>query len=216
VIAAREQLAWQQAAEERRRIARDVHDVVAHTLAVTMLHVTAARMAVKRSEPGAAEEALEEAERQGRASLADVRRIVRLLRADDTGELDAAQPGLSDVDALIEGYRQAGLPVAFTGSIEHSPLSANAELALFRVLQEALTNAARHGSGETAVELRGDRNGVSLRIENPLRHPPARRNPGSGLIGMKERIAAAGGSLDAGAVNGRWVVNALLPAGAAS
>jgi signal transduction histidine kinase len=215
VIAAREQLAWQQAAEERRRIARDVHDVVAHTLAVTMLHVTAARMAVKRSEPGAAEEALEEAERQGRTSLADVRRIVRLLRADDAGELDAAQPSLSDVDALIEGYRQAGLPVAFTGRIEASSLSANAELALFRVLQEALTNAARHGAGETAIELRGDRNGISLRIENQLRQPPARRNPGSGLIGMKERIAAAGGSLDAGAVNGRWVVNALLPAGAA-
>src|SRR4051794_11017676 len=97
---ARETLAWQAAAEERRRVARDVHDVVAHTLAVTMLHITAARMAVQRGDPAEAEEALEEAERHGRSSLADIRRIVRLLRSETSSSLDAAQPGLVDVEPL--------------------------------------------------------------------------------------------------------------------
>jgi signal transduction histidine kinase len=179
-----------------------------------MLHVTAARMAVKRSAPGDAEEALEEAERQGRASLADVRRIVRLLRADDAGNLDAAQPGLSDISSLIEGYRQAGLEIEFSNDLRHASLSPAAELAVYRVLQEALTNSARHGTGPTTIDVRSDREGVKLRIENALRQPPVRRNPGSGLVGMRERIAAAGGTLTAGVADGRWVVSALLPAGA--
>jgi signal transduction histidine kinase len=97
VTEAREALAWRAAAEERRRVARDVHDVVAHTLAVTMLHITAARMAVNRGAPDVAVNALEEAERQGRSSLADIRRIVRLLRAEEGSAIDAVQPGLADV-----------------------------------------------------------------------------------------------------------------------
>jgi predicted TIM-barrel fold metal-dependent hydrolase len=114
-----------------------------------MLHITAARMAVRRSSPGDAEEALAEAERHGRASLADIRRIVRVLRDDQTA-LDPAQPGLADIEALAESYRAAGLPVRLSLTVPEDAGTA-AQLAVYRVLQEALANAARHGSGEVAL-----------------------------------------------------------------
>jgi signal transduction histidine kinase len=211
VTEAREALAWQAIAEERRRVARDVHDVVAHTLAITMLHITAARMAVRRSDPAEAEEALEEAERHGRASLADIRRIVRLLRADDSSALDAAQPGLVDVEALVEGYRAAGLPVELSLAAGDRFLSPTAESAVYRVLQEALTNAARHGSGPATVDLRVTNSEISLQVDNPVDQHAARRTPGSGLLGMKERISAAGGAIEAGVQNGHWIVRAVVP-----
>jgi len=211
VVDAREALAWQAAAEERRRVARDVHDVVAHTLAVTMLHITAARMAVIRGAPEVAVDALEEAERQGRSSLADIRRIVRLLRADEGSAFDGPQPGLDDIDALVDGYRTAGLAVELSVAIEHTRSSATAELALYRVLQEALTNAARHGQGGATVQLEARDAALQLRVENPVRQYTALSSRGSGLTGMRERIAAAGGTIEAGIREGRWVVSASVP-----
>jgi signal transduction histidine kinase len=209
---AREALARQQAAEQRRRVAQDVHDVVAHTLAVTMLHVTAARMAVRRSSPAEAEEALEEAERHGRSSLADIRRIVRLLRADDeAGVLDAAQPGLTEIEALLESYRAAGLGVDGTLALDGTPASPTAELAAYRVVQEALANAARHGDGTATVRIGAAAGHLSVRVANPA---PVMPQPtgGSGLVGMRERVSAAGGTFEAGARNGTWVVQAEIPA----
>jgi signal transduction histidine kinase len=213
VTEAREALAWQAAAEERRQVARDVHDVVAHTLAVTMLHITAARMAVNRAEPDVAVRALEEAERQGRASLADIRRIVRLLRADDTTGLDAVQPGFADIQALVDGYRAAGLDVDVALDFASLPGSASAELALYRVLQEALTNAVRYGRGPATVDLRATGEAMSLTVDNPIAARGPQRTRGNGLLGMQERIAAVGGTLEAGARDGRWVVHAVVPAG---
>jgi signal transduction histidine kinase len=215
VTAAREALAWQAAADERRQVARDVHDVVAHTLAVTMLHITGARMAVLRGAPDVAVEALEEAERQGRASLADIRRIVRMLRADDASALDAVQPGLADVEALIDRYRSAGLAVDLALTVDRPRSSPSAELALYRVLQEALTNAARHGDGSAAVQLLAVPDRMVLRIDNPVSPAPAASLKGSGLAGMRERVAAAGGTIEAGIRNGRWVVRATIPDGVA-
>jgi signal transduction histidine kinase len=211
VAEAREALALQEAAEERRRVARDVHDVVAHTLAVTMLHITGARMAVKRNELDAAVAALEEAERQGRASLADIRRIVRLLRADDVSGLDAAQPGLADVNDLVTRYRMAGLEVDFSMQVDGVRAAPSAELALFRVLQEALTNAARHGQGAATVALIAKDDDVLLEVSNPAGQVAERKSRGSGLTGMQERIAAAGGSFEAGFREGRWTVRAIVP-----
>lgn len=212
VAEAREALALREAAEERRRVARDVHDVVAHTLAVTMLHITGARMAVKRNELDAAVAALEEAERQGRASLADIRRIVRLLRADDVSGLDAAQPGLADVHDLVARYRMAGLEVDFSMAVDGLRATPSAELALFRVLQEALTNAARHGQGAATVALSTTADDVLLEVSNPAGKVVDRLARGSGLTGMRERIAAAGGSFEAGFREGRWTVRAVVPA----
>jgi signal transduction histidine kinase len=209
IAEANEARARQTAADDRREIARDVHDVVAHTLAITMLHITAARMAVRRSSPADAEEALAEAERHGRASLADIRRIVRVLRADQTA-LDPAQPGLADVEALAESYRVAGLPVRLSLTVPEDAGTA-AQLAVYRVLQEALANAARHGSGPATVDLSVSGGSVTLRVRNPV---PGEAAPGrgSGLVGMRERITAAGGTIDAGVRDGSWVVRAVVPA----
>lgn len=208
---AREALAWQSAANERRRIARDVHDVVAHTLSVSMLHMSAARMAVQRAAPGDAIEALEEAERNGRASLADIRRIVHLLRSEDESALDAVQPDVTDVSGLVECYRSAGVPVKLklTGSAEG--VSATTGLALYRVTQEALTNATRHGAGPPTVDLRIMDAEITLRVRNATDARAVRDSDGSGLLGMQERISAAGGTLRVGPKNGEWVVEARVP-----
>lgn len=201
----------QRRADERRAVARDVHDVVAHTLSVTMLHVTAARMAVRRGSSGAAEEALREAERHGRASLADVRRVVRVLRTDDA----APQPTLADVETLAHSYRAAGLPVDLSTSLDGAGPPA-AELAVYRVLQEALANAARHGRGPATVDLRVAAGGIALTVANPAADPAAPAPPslstGHGLRGMAERMAAAGGTVSAGADGDHWVVRAVVPA----
>jgi signal transduction histidine kinase len=209
VAEARDARARQAAADDRREIARDVHDVVAHTLAITMLHITAARMAVRRSSPDDAEEALAEAERHGRASLADIRRIVRVLR-DDRSAVDSAQPGLADVEALAESYRAAGLSVRLSLTVPEDAGTA-AQLAIYRVLQEALANAARHSSGPATVDLSVSEGAVILRVDNPVTDAVA-PGRGSGLIGMRERISAAGGTIDAGVRDGSWVVRAVVPA----
>jgi signal transduction histidine kinase len=212
IARAQHALATQAAADDRRRIARDVHDVVAHTLAVSMLHVTAARMAVLRSSPDEAVEALEEAERSGRASLADVRRIVRLLRSDSDGDgaVDAAQPNLSDIPVLVEGYRSAGFEVGMTVAGSTERVSAGVGLAIYRVAQEALANAARHGDGAAAVDLRVDDGEVRLSVHNAASAAKVNAR-GGGLVGMEERVSAVGGDIDIEKSNGTWVVRARIP-----
>lgn len=209
---AREALASEEAAAERRRIARDVHDVVAHTLAVTMLHITAARMAVRRSSPDEAEDALAEAERHGRSSLADIRRIVHLLRSEPTDPGGPGPPGLADVDALVESYRAAGLVV----EIEHQPVgevSARCGQAVYRLIQEALANAARHGSGPADIYLGTLRGDVVVGVSNPTVGIVPEPQRGSGLVGMRERVKVAGGTLEFAEECGQWIVRARIPTG---
>jgi signal transduction histidine kinase len=211
---AKEAMAVQAMNEERRRIARDIHDVVAHTLAVTMLHVTAARMAVRRSAPDDALEALEEAEGHGRASLTDVRRIVRLLRSEESTALAFAQPDLGSLPELVAGYRAAGLPVELEVHGETTDVAPVASLTLYRVVQEALANAARHGQGPASVNLRVVDGSVVLSVCNAGggRHRP-QRSRGSGLLGMQERVMAAGGSLDTGPTDSGWALRVNVPVG---
>jgi signal transduction histidine kinase len=210
----KEALAAQALNEERRHVARDIHDVVAHTLAVTMLHITAARMAVHRGAPTDALEALEEAERHGRSSLGDVRRIVRLLRSEDRRVSLFAQPDLGALDQLVDGYRTAGLPVELDvqGGTDH--VAPVASVTLYRVVQEALANAARHGHGPASVNLRFVDGSAVLSVCNAGgANGRARRPQGSGLVGMEERVLAAGGCLDAGPTDGGWAVRANVPVG---
>jgi signal transduction histidine kinase len=217
LIRARDALAAERASAERRTIARDVHDVVAHTLAVTMLHMTAARMAVQRGASDDAVEALEEAEKHGRASLTDVRRIIRVLRSDDESALDAAQPDLADVAALVDRYRSAGLDVVLRAHGSTEQVSASTGLAVYRITQEALANAARHGDctrGVTTVDLRVADGDVTLQVRNPTQGRRSSDGHGTGLVGMRERVLAAGGTLSAEAQNGTWVVRAALPVSA--
>ena len=211
-----EVLAQQSVDEERRRISRDVHDVVAHTLAVTMLHITAARMAVNRQDTASAASALEIAEHHGRESMNDIRRMVRLLRSDNLAESDLAHPGLSQIEQMIERYRAAGLAVKFNIVGVDRDVPPNAELAIYRIVQEALSNAAKHGSGPAEVDVRMTSNAISARIANPVLARPTASVRGSGVLGMKERIATVGGSLTAGMHQGQWIVSAELPLGNSS
>jgi signal transduction histidine kinase len=197
--------------EERQRIARELHDVVAHSLAVTMLNLTGARRALAR-DPMEADAALRQAEESGRQSLADIRRAVGLLGNSSTL---APMPGAADIDTLVREFTDAGLHVSLTVEGDLTSLSAATGLALYRIAQESLANVVKHSTGaEACVSLTLDRDGVRLSVDNagPL---TARTSPtdGLGIAGMRERAALAGGHLQAGPNGSGWQVVAALPLG---
>lgn len=213
VTVAREMMVRQEASEERRQIARDVHDVVAHSLSVTLLHVTAARLALTREDTASASHALAEAERLGRSSVADIRCIVQVLRADGDSPIDLPQPTIAQVDELVETYRRAGLEVDLTIAPDVHETGGSAGLTLYRILQEALTNAARHGHGPVTVGMTRGGDAILLSVSNAVRPGSRAGATGSGIAGMKERAAAAGGTWTHHVANGRWVVTARIPNG---
>jgi len=212
--ASQETMAVRAVAEERARIAREIHDVVAHSLTVAMLHLTAARMAVARGDSGEATDALEEAERAGRLSLADVRRTVGLLRSgvDGEGGGQAPMPAATDLAGLVDSYRDAGLVVDTTMRGDLAAVGPGVGLALYRIVQESLANVARHGRDATvtvAVEA-ADPVHVVVRSTGSRVAPPGRS--GSGIAGMRERAEALGGRCTAGPDGDQaWVVDAVLP-----
>jgi signal transduction histidine kinase len=199
--------------DERRRLAGEVHDVVGHTLSASMLHTTAARLSI-RSDPDAAIASLERAEQQGRRSMDDIRSIVHLLR-DDAGNGPPTRLA-SDLPELVEGLRSAGAEITYTPSGRLDDLAAPTALTVYRVVQEGLTNAIRHGTGAVDVTVGLARAGehVEIEIVNDRRVPQSAVAPGSGLAGMRERANAIGGTLDAGPVDGgrRWILRARIPA----
>jgi signal transduction histidine kinase len=205
------QLAQRTLADERRRLAGDVHDLVGHTLSASMLHTTAARLAV-RSDPDAAIASLERAEQQGRRSMNDIRSVVRLLR-DDPGTVPTA-PRASELPQLIEAFVSAGADITFRSTGDLDDLPAPSALTVYRVVQEGLTNAVRHGTGgvDVTVDHLGDC--VDVEISNDRAQPSAVATPGNGLIGMRERINAIDGTLEVGATGTghRWVLHARIPA----
>jgi len=211
--AAQASLAETARAEERNRIARELHDVIAHTLIVSQLHVASARLAVE-NDPTDAVRSLAEAERLGRESLAEVRRAVGLLRADEDGGTVAPLPGAADLPALVERFRSAGTDatLAVTGELDSVP--ATTGLALYRVVQEALTNAVRHASGwPVTVEVDLDAARAELVVETGA--PPG-RGTGLGLDNMRERAGSVGGRCEAGPGGRGWQVRAELPLGRVS
>jgi signal transduction histidine kinase len=214
VTVAREVMVRQEATDERRQIARDVHDVVAHSLSVTMLHVTAARLALNRHDTDSARHALEEAERLGRASMTDIRRIVQVLRADGDSTIDLPQPTADQLDDLVGTWCAAGLEIDASIDPAIHSIDENAGMTLYRILQEAMTNAARHGNGHATVRAGLEGSDARLTVINPMH--PARRtgSPGSGMIGMKERAETAGGSLTARRNRDQWIVEARIPGAA--
>lgn len=215
--AAQEDLAARAATDERRRIARELHDVIAHSLTVMMLHVTGARRALERDTRDAGS-ALEEAERLGRQSLQDVRRAVGVLGSGAAGQ-PAPMPGASDVTTLVDQFRGAGATIVADIRGELGALEPTAGLALYRIVQESLTNAAKHAPGmpvEVSIEVGSDR--TSVRVINVLPDAAAPktvvRSNGLGLWGMKERAALLGGSVSAGADDRSWIVEAIVPTSA--
>jgi signal transduction histidine kinase len=213
--ATRRELAEQAMLEERRRIARDVHDFVGHGLAAVMLQVTSARHVLRR-DPGAAEEALLSAEEVGRRSMQELRRTVALLRSDDEPGVLPPVPSAVEIPALVDHARAGGLAVELQVSGDLSEIPPSVGVAVYRIVQEALANAARHAPrARTALELNLSDGQVSLVAETvgpvvaaPANEPQRRRY---GLIGMRERATALGGEFAAGPTSDGWRVSCQLP-----
>lgn len=211
--AAQHALADDAALAERRRIAREIHDVIAHSLAVSMLHVTAARLAVRR-DPNEAEEALAEAENLGRQALNDVRRTVGLLHEEAGDATAAPMPSAVDIPDLVEAYADAGLAVRLDCTAELAVLTPAGGLTLYRAVQEGLSNAVKHAPGAAVtVSLRHDGPQVVAEIHNAAPSTPLHSDsaPGLGLRGMRERVEALGGSVTAGPQPGGWVTSCAIP-----
>jgi signal transduction histidine kinase len=210
-------LALQAVEDERRRIAREVHDVIAHSLTVTMLHLTGARLTLEH-DPGATAEALaalHEAERAGRQSLTEIRRTVGLLATSEQasgGAPVAPLPGARDLEALVADFLAAGLEVTLTVTGDAEATSATVGLALYRIVQESLTNAAKHAPGAPVQVAASFATDVHVEISNPLTRPDrAGEAGGLGLPGMTERAELLGGSLAAGRIGDGWLVTATVP-----
>jgi len=209
-------IADQAAVNERRRIARDVHDLVGHSLSVVMLHITGARH-VLRKDPDEAERALEQAEQAGRESLREIRRTVGLLRDEADGGAMMPSQDLSDVQTLADEFALAGLDVKVSSVGALDDVDPAISLAGFRIVQEALTNVSRHTTGARAtvhLTVLGDRCEVAVRNHGG-ETVDLGRGAGYGLISMRERARAVGGSLVAGPTRDGWSVEASLPIAAA-
>ncbi|MGZ4126184.1 MAG: sensor histidine kinase [Actinomycetota bacterium] len=198
---------------ERGRIARELHDVVAHHMSVMVVQAAAAR-AVGETDPAAAAEALRRGEESGRAGLAEMRRLLGLVDGDDRGEREP-QPGLARLDELLEAMRATGLPVEAVVEGTPRPLPPGVDLSAYRVVQEALTNSLKHAGGARArVVLRYEPNALDLEIldDGPGPAGEAAASGGRGLIGMRQRVQLCGGAFAAGpADGGGFVVHARLP-----
>src|SRR5262245_18785967 len=196
------------AARERARIARDLHDSVGHAISVMGVRAGAARLRPDRALP-----ALEAIEEMARQTIAEMDHIVGLLREGRAvTEGVEAPPALGSIQALIADRESAGLDVTFSASGTPRPVSAAVDQAAYRILQEALTNAARHGVGTASVELAFADRAVELTVTNPVtaEGPQSR---GHGLTGMRERATLLGGRLDARSVDGTFRVHVSIPDG---
>ena len=213
----REEAAARAVADERRRIAREMHDVIAHSVSVMVVQAGGARRILDR-DPGRAIDAAELIEQTGRSALAEMRSLLGVLSTGDEGPALAPQPSLGDVEGLVERARDAGLPVTLGVEGDPRPLPAGAEAAAYRVVQEALTNALKHAAAApTDVLLRWDADGLEIVVADRGRGgapAPATSLPGSGhgIVGMRERVLCYDGSLSAvPRPGGGFVVRARIP-----
>ena len=209
-LRSREQLFVEQ---ERNRIARDMHDVVAHSLAVVVAQADGGRYAMKTN-PQIAEESLGTIAETAREALVEVRSLLGQLRHSQP---EGPQRGFADVPAVLERMRAAGLQIAVESSGTPQTLGRAADNAMFRLVQESLTNALRHGDPKVPVVVTvqwGPELHVAVRNALNPTPPPPRPDSGHGLIGMRERIVTAGGRLETGKEQGWFVVRAAVPTAA--
>jgi len=215
----RDQQAVIAAAAERTRIARDLHDVVSHSLSVVITLADAAAV-VGRAQPARGAEAMTDASEVARQALADLRAMLGVLRTDEPAAGLAPQPGLGDLGALVERVRATGLLVDLTTEGTPFPLGAAAELTIYRIVQEALTNTLRHAAARhAAVAIVYDRPRVRIRVTDDgsaraagTQHADG-GHPGHGIDGMRERAALHGGTLRAGPnpdTRDGWLVEAAI------
>ena len=198
-------------AEERARISRELHDVVAHSVSVMVVQAQAAQRLVE-SEPEDLRQVLGSIETTGRQALVEMRRLLGVLRRSDADLSLAPQPGLDDLDELIGQVRAAGLPVELHVEGEPEPLPPGVDLSAYRIVQEALTNTLKHaGPARAGVTIRYRPSEVELEVNDDGDGAGKGEGAGQGLIGMRERVAIYGGVFESGRQNGAYVVRARLP-----
>ncbi|MFN2608907.1 MAG: sensor histidine kinase [Acidimicrobiales bacterium] len=212
LAATRERLAERAVDVERRRIAAELHDLVGHSLTVVLLSITGARRLV-HEDPDAAVEALRQAEEIGRSSLGEIRGSVRALRDDHgRGPGVAPTPAATDVPELVERMVGAGSPVDLQISGDIDGVEPVTGLVVYRVVQESLNNVARHAPGApTTVALAVAPDAVEVDVYDAGAPGHDGGPAGVGLIGMRERVEAVGGTLQVGPEPGGWRVRARLP-----
>jgi signal transduction histidine kinase len=198
--------------EERARIARELHDAIAHDVSIMVVQAGAERRALDTGH-GTPREVLETIEQIGRGALTEMRRLVGMLRSDN-GDPLAPQPGLRDLASLVRQVGEAGLPVELVVEGDRRELPVGIELSAYRIVQEALTNALKHaGDARATVRVRYGADSLELEIVDDG-HGAAAPLPsgGHGLVGMRERVALYGGRLDAGRQpSGGFRIRVLLP-----
>lgn len=205
---------------ERQQLAREFHDLVGHTLSVTMLHMTAVRMSLDDREIDEALESLSEAQAAGREAMREMRQSVALLGSRAAAGPPAALPGARDLPDLVAGYGSAGLKVKLDVTGDLSRISGDVGLAAYRIVQESLANAAKHAPDATvqvAVHVAVPMAGTELRVtvSNDI-SGPYEFGSGHGIGGMTQRTALLGGTLSAGPggpAGRQWRVEAVLPLG---
>jgi signal transduction histidine kinase len=203
-------------AEERARIARELHDLVAHNVSVMVVQAGAERHALGPGQEST-REALASIEQAGRQALVEARRLLGMLRRRDDGSELEPQPSVEHIDVLVEQIERAGLPVRLAVEGERVPLPAGVDLCAYRIVQEGLTNALKHaGPAHAEVVLRYAARALDVEVRDDGRGPVHvngnREGAGHGLIGMRERVALYGGALETGARDGGgFAIHAHLP-----
>jgi signal transduction histidine kinase len=202
------------AAEERARIARELHDVIAHHVSMMVVQAEAGPVAVER-EPGTAAQGFDSIAAIGRQALVEMRRLLGVLRSDDDRAAPslAPQPGLDQLPVLLQQARLAGLDAELEVQGEPRPLPPGMDLSAYRIVQEALTNAVRHaGPSRARVLVRYGDGDIRLEVRDDGLGPRPGNGAGHGLVGMRERVNLFGGDLDAGPrPEGGFEVAARLP-----
>ena len=212
LVRERDERARTAVAEERARIARELHDVVAHAVSVIVVQARGGRRMLA-ADPEEARAAFDTIEETGHQALTEMRRLLGLLRADDESLALAPQPSLAQLDRLVLQVRDAGLPVEVEVVGEPRELPPGVDVSAYRIVQEALTNALRHaGPARAHVRVRYAEDGVELEITDDGAGGANGSGGGHGLVGIRERVAVYGGELRAGPrAEGGYVLRARLP-----
>ncbi|HEY7622944.1 MAG TPA: sensor histidine kinase [Solirubrobacteraceae bacterium] len=210
----RELRAREAVADERARIARELHDVVAHDVSVMVVQAQGADRALEGEQPEV-RAALAAIETTGREAIDEMRRLLGILRRSDEELTLAPQPSLAELDALVAGVREAGLPVELEVVGDPIALPPGVDLSAYRIVQEALTNALKHaGPARARVVVRYSDEAVELEVSDDGPGGVVAPGTGHGLVGMRERVALYGGDLEAGnRGEGGWALRARLPLG---
>ena len=209
----REERAEAAVASERARIARELHDIIAHNVSVMVVQAEAADEMLQRNKPERARAPVRTIEETGRMALSDMRRMLGMLRDGEARPAFTPQPGIANLELLLANVHESGLPVELKVEGEPEPLPPGIDLSAFRIVQEALTNALKHaGPARAHVLVRFTPEALELEVEDDGTGAAGGTEGGNGLIGMRERVALFGGELEAGPrMQGGFRVRARLP-----